>query len=183
MNLCSPTPQPHVRWMLSDNWLMVGARTANNPTGGYIVKIGDWSCKLSSKLRELSLYPLPKLNFCHPPKLQRNLLDAKPIVRNGFQRQQTVKSPYRQPNDHTSSQKPGGPWPLKQLNSNILAMCQEWVFWPNKEQEGRNWQGKDITNDHQGKVSERVSWKRMAWMSVSSREKNDTKRNLARATT
>jgi len=44
--------------------------------------------------------------------------------------------------------------------------------------------GKDVTNDHQGKsLREGCCEREWAWMSVSSREKNSTKRNLARATT
>jgi len=54
----------------------------------------------------------------------------------------------------------------------------------NKEQEGRDWQGKDVTNDCQGKaLREGCHEREWAQMSVSSREKNSTKRNLARATT
>jgi len=53
-----------------------------------------------------------------------------------------------------------------------------------KKQEGRDQQGKDITNDRQGKAL-RVGCheRKKAWTSVSSREKKDTNRNLARATT
>ena len=54
----------------------------------------------------------------------------------------------------------------------------------NKEKVGRYQQGKDIMNDHQGKaLKEGCREREWAWTSVSSREKNNTKRNLARATT
>ena len=53
-----------------------------------------------------------------------------------------------------------------------------------KEQEGRDWQGKDITNDCQGKaLREGCRERKKARTSVSSREKKDTNRNLVRATT
>ena len=55
---------------------------------------------------------------------------------------------------------------------------------PTKEQEGQDQQGKDITNDGQAKaLREGCHEREWAWMSVSSREKNKTKRNLARVTT
>src|SRR5882724_1673413 len=57
-------------------------------------------------------------------------------------------------------------------------------FDPTKEQEGRDHQGKDLKNDHQGKaLREGCREREWARMSVSSREKNDTKRNLLRETT
>src|SRR5882724_2648937 len=53
-----------------------------------------------------------------------------------------------------------------------------------KEQEGQDWQGKDITNDRQGKaLREGCRERKEARASVSSREKKDTNRNLVRATT
>ena len=53
-----------------------------------------------------------------------------------------------------------------------------------KEQEGQDWQGKDITNDRQGKaLREGCHERKEARASVSSREKKDTNRNLVRATT
>src|SRR5882724_6315713 len=55
---------------------------------------------------------------------------------------------------------------------------------PTKEQEGRDQQGKDIMNDHQGKaLREGCHERKKAWASGSSREKKDTNRNLARVTT
>ena len=55
---------------------------------------------------------------------------------------------------------------------------------PTKEQEGRDLQGKDVTNDHQGKVlREGCCERKEARASVSSREKENTNRNLARVTT
>src|SRR5882724_4481073 len=54
---------------------------------------------------------------------------------------------------------------------------------PTKEQEGQDQQRKDVTNDRQGKaLREGCHERKMAWTSVSSREKKDTNRNLARAT-
>jgi len=53
-----------------------------------------------------------------------------------------------------------------------------------KEQVGRDWQGKDIMNDHQGKaLREGCHEREWARMSVSSRKKNNTKRNLVIVTT
>src|SRR5882724_3351184 len=53
-----------------------------------------------------------------------------------------------------------------------------------KEQEGRDQKGKDVTNDCQGKaLREGCCERNEARVSVSSREKKDTNRNLARATT
>jgi len=55
---------------------------------------------------------------------------------------------------------------------------------PTKEQEGQDWQGKDVMNDHKGKaLREGCCEREWAQMSVSSRERNNTKRNLVRATT
>jgi len=53
-----------------------------------------------------------------------------------------------------------------------------------KEQEGRDWQGKDVTNDHQGKaLREGCHERKEAQAGVSSREKKNTNRNLVRVTT
>src|SRR5882724_12446348 len=53
-----------------------------------------------------------------------------------------------------------------------------------KEQVGQDQQGKDIMNDHQAKAPREGCHEReWAQMSVSSREKNNTKRNLVRVTT
>ena len=53
-----------------------------------------------------------------------------------------------------------------------------------KEQEGRYRRGNDITNDHQEKaLRDGCHEREWAQMSVSSRGKNNTKRNLARVTT
>ena len=55
---------------------------------------------------------------------------------------------------------------------------------PTKEQENQDQQGKDVMNDHQGKaLREGCREREWARASVSSREKNSTKRNLARVTT
>ena len=55
---------------------------------------------------------------------------------------------------------------------------------PTKEQGGRDRQGKDVMNDHQGKaLREDCHEREWAQRSVSSREKNNTKRNLVRVTT
>ena len=53
-----------------------------------------------------------------------------------------------------------------------------------KEKEGQDRQGKDITNDHQGRaLREGCHERKEAWASVSSREKKNTNRNLVRVTT
>src|SRR5882724_13143917 len=53
-----------------------------------------------------------------------------------------------------------------------------------KEKIGRNQQGKDIMNDYQEKAfKEGCHEREWAQMSASSREKNNTKRNLVRVTT
>ena len=53
-----------------------------------------------------------------------------------------------------------------------------------KEQVGQDQQGKDVMNDHQGKaLKEGCHEREWAQTSVSSREKNNTKRNLVRVTT
>jgi len=52
-----------------------------------------------------------------------------------------------------------------------------------KEQEGRDQKGKDVTNDCQGKALREAVVKEMSSGECSSREKKDTNRNLARATT
>ena len=55
---------------------------------------------------------------------------------------------------------------------------------PTKEQEGRDWPRKDIMNRHQVKaLKEGCHERKEAWMGVSSREKINTNRNLARVTT
>jgi len=66
----------------------------------------------------------------------------------------------------------------------VWAWCQERVSDPTKQQEGQDRQGKDITNDHQGKaLREGCHERKKARTSVSSREKKEANRNLARATT
>src|SRR5882724_6715175 len=59
----------------------------------------------------------------------------------------------------------GDTWPVKNRFSN-----------PTKEQGGQDRQGKDITNDHQGKALREGCCKKREWarMSVTSREKNNT---------
>jgi len=53
-----------------------------------------------------------------------------------------------------------------------------------KEQEGQDQQGKDVTNECQGKaLREGCREREWARVSVSSREKNSTKRNLSGVTT
>src|SRR5882724_9256535 len=53
-----------------------------------------------------------------------------------------------------------------------------------KEQEGQDRQGKDITNDRQGKaLREGCCERKKAQVSFSSREKKKTNRNLVRVTT
>jgi len=53
-----------------------------------------------------------------------------------------------------------------------------------KEQVGQDQQRKDIMNDHQGEaLKEGCCEREWAQMSVSSRDKTNTKRNLARVTT
>src|SRR5882724_3434485 len=55
---------------------------------------------------------------------------------------------------------------------------------PTKEQEGRDQPRKDVMNRHQVKaLREGCHERKEAWTSVSSREKINTNRNLARATT
>src|SRR5882724_8036218 len=55
---------------------------------------------------------------------------------------------------------------------------------PTKEQEGRDQPRKDVINRHQVKaLREGCHERKEAWTSVSSREKINTNRNLARATT
>ena len=69
-------------------------------------------------------------------------------------------------------------------NGHLGQRCQVPVSNLTKEQVGRDQQGKDVMNDHQGKaLKEGCCEREWAWMSVSSREKNNTKKNLVRVTT
>jgi len=53
-----------------------------------------------------------------------------------------------------------------------------------KEQKGRDWPRKDVVNRHQVKaLREGCHERKKAWVGVSSREKKNTNRNLARVTT
>jgi len=72
---------------------------------------------------------------------------------------------------------------LDDSGSSII-LSRIWFSDPTKQQVGRDQQAKDIMNDHQGKaLKEGCHERESAWMSVPSREKNNTKGNLVIVTT
>ena len=66
----------------------------------------------------------------------------------------------------------------------VLCIVKNGFSDPTKAQEGRDWPRKDVMNRRQGKaLSEGCRERKKAWTVVSSREKVNNNKNLARATT
>ena len=74
-------------------------------------------------------------------------------------------------------------WDPSKLHSFMVSVKNRFSN-PTKEQKGRDQPRKDVVNRHQVKaLREGCHERKKAWVSVSSREKKNTNRNLARVTT